>query len=268
MDAGVKVIYGVPGLKVHAKLLLITKVKNDVIQRYAAIGTGNFNEDTARVYTDHLLLTTDIKITNEVFKAFSFFNVNYKKDNYYHLVLSPFALRNKINLLIDNEIKNAKAGKKAYIYLKLNNISDTEIIDRLYEASSAGVNIKMIIRGMMSLVPGLKDISENIKAIGIVDRLLEHSRFMIFCNGGDEECFISSADLMTRNIDHRIEVTCPVFDKNIKNELKEIFQIQWNDNVKARKLDSTLSNKFVKPGKKEHRSQLDVYNYLKKIHEK
>jgi polyphosphate kinase len=126
----------------------------------------------------------------------------------------------------------------------------------------------MIIRGMMSLVPGIKDISENIKAIGIVDRLLEHSRFMIFCNGGDEECFISSADLMTRNIDHRIEVTCPVFDKNIKNELKEIFQIQWNDNVKARRLDSTLSNKFVKPGKKEHRSQLDVYNYLKKIHEK
>jgi polyphosphate kinase len=268
MEAGVKVIYGVPGLKVHAKLLLITKVKNDVTQRYAAIGTGNFNEDTARIYTDHLLLTTDIKITNEVFKAFTFFNVNYKKDNYYHLVLSPFALRNKINLLIDNEIKNARAGKKAYIYLKLNNISDTEIIDRLYEASSTGVNIKMIIRGMMSLVPGIKDISENIKAIGIVDRLLEHSRFMIFCNGGDEECFISSADLMTRNIDHRIEVTCPVFDKNIKNELKEIFQIQWNDNVKARRLDSTLSNKFVKPGKKEHRSQLDVYNYLKKIHEK
>jgi polyphosphate kinase len=268
MEAGVKVIYGVPGLKVHAKLLLITRVKNDVPQRYAAIGTGNFNEDTARIYTDNLLLTTDIKITNEVFKAFSFFNVNYKKDNYYHLVLSPFTLRNKINLLIDNEIKNAKAGKKAYIYLKLNNICDTQIIERLYEASSAGVNIKMIIRGMMSLVTGLKDISENIKAIGIVDRFLEHSRFMIFCNGGNEECFISSADLMTRNIDHRIEVTCPVFDKNIKNELKEIFQIQWNDNVKARKLDSNLSNKFVKPGKKEHRSQLDVYNYLKKIHEK
>lgn len=268
MEAGVKVIYGVPGLKVHAKLLLITRVKNDITQRYSAIGTGNFNEDTARVYTDHLLLTTNIKITNEVHKTFNFFNVNYKKDNYYHLVLSPFSLRNKINLLIDNEIKNARAGKKAYIYLKLNNLSDTEMIDKLYEASSAGVNIKMIIRGMMSLVPGIKDTSENIKAIGIVDRFLEHSRFMIFCNNDDEECYISSADLMTRNIDHRIEVTCPVFDKNIKNELKEIFLIQWNDNVKARKLDSSLTNKFVKPGKKLHRSQLDVYSYLKKINEK
>ncbi len=268
MEAGVKVIYGVPGLKVHAKLLLITRVKNDLTQRYAAIGTGNFNEDTARIYSDHLLFTADIKITNEVLKAFNFFNVNYKKDNYYHLVLSPFSLRNKLNLLIENEIKNAQAGIKAYIYLKLNNITDVEIINKLYEASEAGVNVKLIIRGMISLVTGLKNVSENIKAIGIVDRFLEHSRFMIFCNGGDEECFISSADLMTRNIEHRIEVTCPVFDKTIKNELKEIFQIQWNDNVKARKLDANLSNKFVKPGKKELRSQLEVYNYLKKIHEK
>ncbi len=183
-EEGVKVIYGVPGLKVHSKLLLITRVKDDVTQRYAAIGTGNFNEDTARIYTDHLLLTTNLKITNEVQKAFNFFNVNYKKDNYYHLVLSPFSLRNKMNLLIENEIKNAKAGKDAYIYLKLNNISDLEIINNLYEASSAGVHIKLIIRGMISLVPGLKDKSENIKAIGIVDRFLEHSRLMIFCNGG------------------------------------------------------------------------------------
>ncbi len=267
MEEGVKVIYGVPGLKVHSKLLLITRVKDDVTQRYAAIGTGNFNEDTARIYTDHLLLTSELKITNEVQKAFNFFNVNYKKDNYYHLVLSPFSLRNKINLLIENEIKNAKAGKKAYIHLKLNNITDFEIINNLYEASSAGVNIKLIVRGMNSLVPGTKDSSENIKAIGIVDRFLEHSRFMIFRNGGKEEVFISSADMMTRNIDHRIEVTCPVFDKTLKNELKEIFDIQWNDNIKARKLDASLSNKFVKPGKKEIRSQVEVYNYLKKAHE-
>ncbi|MCX6302759.1 MAG: polyphosphate kinase 1 [Bacteroidia bacterium] len=268
MDEGVKVIYGVPGLKVHSKLLLITRVNNDVTQRYAAIGTGNFNEDTARIYTDNLLLTTELKITNEVHKAFNFFNVNYKKDNYYHLVLSPFSLRNKINLLIENEIKNAKAGKKAYIHLKLNNITDFEIINNLYEASSAGVNIKLIVRGMNSLVPGIKDVSENIKAIGIVDRFLEHSRFMIFRNGGKEEIFISSADLMTRNLDHRIEVTCPIFDKNIKNELIQIFEILWNDNVKARKLDASLSNKFVKPGKKEYRSQVEVYNYLKKVHSK
>jgi polyphosphate kinase len=268
MEEGVKVIYGVPGLKVHSKLCLITRTKNEVTQRYAAIGTGNFNEDTAKIYTDHLLLTTNKKITNEVFKAFNFFNVNYKKDNYYHLVLSPFFLRNKIILLIENEIKNARAGKKAYIYLKLNNITDSEIIDHLYEASKEGVTIRLIIRGMISLVTGLKDISENIEAIGIVDRFLEHTRFMIFCNGGNEECFISSADLMTRNIEHRIEVTCPVFDKSIKAEMKHIFDIQWSDNVKARKLDSTLSNKFVKTGDNIFRSQIEVYNYLKKASEK
>jgi polyphosphate kinase len=268
MEEGVKVIYGVPGLKVHSKLCLITRIKNDVTQRYAAIGTGNFNEDTARIYTDHLLLTTNKKITNEVFKAFNFFNVNYKKDNYYHLVLSPFFLRNKIILLIENEIKNVKAGKKAFIYLKLNNITDSEIISHLYEASNAGVTVRLIVRGMISLVPGLKDISENIKAIGIIDRFLEHTRFMIFCNGGNEECYISSADLMTRNIEHRIEVTCPIFDKSIKNEMKEVFEIQWSDNVKARKLDVNLLNTFVKPGKKPLQSQVEVYNYLKKINEK
>ncbi|HNW57257.1 MAG TPA: polyphosphate kinase 1 [Bacteroidales bacterium] len=268
MEEGVKVIYGVPGLKVHSKLCLITRVKNEVTQRYAAIGTGNFNEDTAKIYTDHLLLTTDKKITNEVFKAFNFFNVNYKKDNYYHLVLSPFFLRNKIILLIENEIKNAKAGKKAFIYLKLNNLTDSEIISYLYEASKAGVTIRLIIRGMMSLVTGVKKVSENIKAIGVVDRFLEHTRFMIFCNGGDEECYISSADLMTRNIEHRIEVTCPVFDKNIRNEMKEIFDIQWSDNTKARKLDASLSNMFVKPGKKSINSQIEVYNYIRRINEK
>ena len=268
MEEGVKVIYGVPGLKVHSKLCLITRVKNDVTQRYAAIGTGNFNEDTAKIYTDHLLLTTEKKITNEVFKAFNFFNVNYKKDNFYHLVLSPFFLRNKIILLIENEIKNAMAGKKAFIYLKLNNLTDREIIDYLYEAGNAGVTVRLIIRGMISLVPGLKNISENIKGIGIVDRFLEHTRFMIFCNGGNEECYISSADLMTRNIEHRIEVTCPVFDKSIKNEMKQIFELQWSDNVKARKLDASLSNEFVKSGKKPVRSQTEVYNFLKKANEK
>ncbi|MDX9726514.1 MAG: polyphosphate kinase 1 [Bacteroidales bacterium] len=264
MEEGVKVIYGVPGLKVHAKLCLITRTKGDVTQRFAAVGTGNFNEDTARIYTDHLLLTANKKITYEVFKTFSFFNVNYRKDNYYHLVLSPFFLRNKMTQLIDNEIKNAKAGKKAFIDIKLNNISDHEIINHLYEASQAGVKIRMIVRGMFSLVTGIKNISDNIEAIGIVDRFLEHSRFMIFCNGGDEECYISSADLMTRNIEHRIEVTCPVFDRNIRNELKHIFEIQWSDNVKARKLDPSLSNLFVKPGKKPVRSQNEVYNFLQK----
>lgn len=268
LDEGVKVIYGVPGLKVHSKLCLITRVKNDITQRYAAVGTGNFNEDTARVYTDHLLLTTNKKITNEVFKAFNFFSVNYKKDNFYHLVLSPFFLRNKIILLIENEIKNALAGKKAYIYLKLNNITDIETINCLYEASQAGVKIRLIVRGMLSLIPKIKKMSENIEAIGIVDRFLEHSRFFIFCNGGNEQTYISSADLMTRNLDHRIEVTCPIFDKSIKAEIKKIFEIQWGDNVKARIFDETQSNKFVKPDKIINQSQLEVYKYIKKINEK
>jgi polyphosphate kinase len=268
LEEGVKVIYGVPGLKVHSKLCLITRVKNDTTQRYAAVGTGNFNEDTARVYTDLLLLTTEKKITNEVFKAFSFFNVNYKKDSYYHLVLSPFFLRNKIILLIENEIKNARAGKKAFIYLKLNNLTDTEIIDYLYEASSAGVKIRLIIRGMLSLVPGKKNLSENIHAIGIVDRFLEHSRYMIFCNGGEDQIFISSADIMPRNLDHRIEVTCPIFDKNIKGEIRKIFDIQWEDNVKARLFDEAQTNKFISPGKNIIQSQLEVYSFIKKSNEK
>lgn len=265
---GVKVIYGVPGLKVHSKLCLITRVKNYVTERYAAVGTGNFNEDTARVYTDHLLLTVNKKITNEVYKAFNFFSVNYKKDNFYHLVLSPFFLRNKIISLIENEIKNAKEGKKAYIYLKLNNLTDTEIITYLYEASNAGVKIRLIIRGMLSLVPGIKKTSENIKAIGIVDRFLEHSRFLIFANGGVEQIYISSADLMPRNLDHRIEVTCPIFDKNIRAEIREIFNIQWSDNVKARIFNETQSNEFVKSDKVKIQSQLEVYNYIKRTNEK
>jgi polyphosphate kinase len=266
LEEGVKVIYGVPGLKVHSKLCLITRVKNGITQRYAAVGTGNFNEDTARIYTDHLLLTTNKKITNEVFKAFNFFSVNYRKDNYYHLVLSPFFLRNKIILLIDNEINNAKAGKKAFIYLKINNLTDTEIIEHLYEASKAGVKIRLIIRGMLSLVAGVPKVSENIEAIGIVDRFLEHSRYYIFCNGGNEQIYISSADLMPRNLDHRIEVTCPIFDKVIKCEIMKIFDIQWNDNLKAREFDENQTNRFVKRGKNEElvHSQMEIYNFLKK----
>lgn len=268
LDEGVKVIYGVPGLKVHAKLCLITRVVNNTTHRYAAVGTGNFNEDTARVYTDALLLTANKKITNEVFKAFSFFSVNYKKDNYYHLILSPFSLRNKIISFIENEIKNARSGKKAYIYLKMNNLSDAKIIECLYNASNSGVKIRLIIRGMLSLIPGVKNVSENIKAIGIVDRFLEHSRFLIFCNGGDEKIYITSADLMPRNLDYRIEVTCPIFDKSIKNEIRRIFEILWSDNVKARIYDEKQSNTFVNDGKQPVRSQVEVYNYISKRNEK
>jgi polyphosphate kinase len=213
------------------------------------------------------LLTANKKITNEVFKAFSFFSMNYKKDNYYHLILSPFFLRNKIITLIETEIKNAKSGKKAYIHLKLNNLTDVKIIESLYKASNAGVRIRLIVRGMLSLIPGVKNVSENIKAIGIVDRFLEHSRYFIFCDGGNELVYITSADLMPRNLDYRCEVTCPIFDKSIKNDIKRIFDIQWSDNVKARIYDETQTNTFVKDGKQSSRSQVEVYNYLDRIKE-
>ena len=268
MEEGVKVIYGVPGLKVHAKLCLITQEKEGSVQRYACVGTGNFNEETAKVYTDHLLMTSDKKITNEVLKAFNFFNANYKKDNFYHLVLAPFYLRNKVTLLIDNEIRNAKAGKKAFIYLKLNNLTDNEIIDHLYEASREGVDVRLIVRGMLSLVPGIKGTSEKIRAIGIVDRFLEHTRLLMFCNDGNEECYISSADLMTRNIERRIEVTCPVWDPALKKELRDIFRIQWRDNVKAREIVANGSNTIVKNKYERNRSQYTVIDYLLKKGEK
>lgn len=262
LDEGVKVIYGVPGLKVHSKLCLVTRIENNKTCRYAAVGTGNFNEDTATAYTDHLLLTANKKITNEVSKVFSFFNLNYKNDKFYHLVLSPFHLRKKIISLIENEIQNAKSGKKAYVYLKLNNLTDTEIINYLYQASNAGVKIRLIIREMLSLVPGLKNSSENINAIGIVDRFLEHSRFLIFCDGGNDQVYLTSADFMPRNLDYRIEVTCPVFDKSIRDEIKNIFEIQWNDNVKARIFDEIQSNTLVNNDKRTNQSQVEIYNYL------
>ncbi len=260
-DDGVKVIYGVPGLKVHSKLCLITRVKGEVTQRYAAVGTGNFNEDTASVYTDHLLLTSDKKITNEVLKTFNFFSANYRKDKFYHLLVSPFGLRNRLLALIDNEIKNAKAGKEARIRIKINNLTDEEIISWLYKAGDAGVQVNLIVRGMFSMAPGAKGVSENIRAISIVDRFLEHSRFMIFCNGGDELVYITSADIMPRNLDHRIEVTCPVWDPAIKQEISDVFNIQWNDNVKARILDAEMANAIAGSGGVPLRSQTEIHRY-------
>jgi polyphosphate kinase len=265
IEGGVKVIYGIKGLKIHSKLCLITREKKNKVQRFACVGTGNFNEDTARTYTDHLLLTSDIKVTNEVYKIFNFFNRNYSKDNFYHLIVSPFNQRNKIILLIKNEIFNVLAGKKAYIYIKINNLTDPEIIDLLYQAGEAGVDVKLIIRGMSSIFEDKKN--TGVKATGIVDRYLEHTRFFIFCNNGNEKTFISSADFMIRNFDRRIEVSCPVFDKNIQKELLQIFKIQWQDNVKARILDREMKNRYVKSGQEEHKSQSEVYTYLKELHQ-
>ena len=266
-EEGVKVIHGVQGLKVHAKLCLITRIKGDNVQRFACVGSGNFNEETTKQYTDHLLMTSDTKITNEVSKTFTFLEKNYKKENYYHIIASPFYTRTRISRLIKNEIENARKGEKAYIYLKLNNLADLDIINLLYTASREGVDIRLNIRGMFSLVTGIKDLSNNIKAIGIVDRFLEHTRIMIFCNKGNEKVYITSGDLMTRNIERRVEIACPVLDNDLKKELHDIFDIQWNDNVKARILDKKLENKIATNGKSPLRSQVKVYNYLKNKHE-
>ena len=265
LDEGVRVIYGVPGLKVHSKLCLITRVKGEVTQRYAALGTGNFNEDTARVYTDHLLLTTSKKITNEVLKVFNFFSANYRKDKFYHLLVSPFGLRNRLAMLIENEVRNAKAGMRSGISIKINNLTDEEIISKLYKAAEAGVEVRLIVRGMFSMAPGAEGVSSNIRAIGIVDRFLEHSRFMIFCNGGDELVYITSADIMPRNLDHRIEVSCPVWDPAIKKEITDVFNIQWNDNVKARILDAGMSDRIVSNSKPPLRSQTEIHAYYTSI---
>ncbi len=267
-EEGVKVVHGVPGLKVHAKLCLITRVKGDNVQRFACVGSGNFNEETARIYTDHLLMTSDTKITNEVSKTFAFLEKNYKKENYYHLIASPFYSRTRLTRLIKNEIDNARNGEEAYIYLKLNNLADREMIDLLYTASREGVDVRLNIRGMFSLVTGIRGLSYNIKAIGIVDRFLEHTRIMIFGNKGNEKVYITSGDLMTRNIERRIEIACPVLNGEIKKELREIFDIQWNDNIKARILDKNLENKIATNGKSALRSQVEIYNYLKNKHER
>lgn len=266
-EEGVKVIHGVPGLKVHAKLCLISRHKGDNIQRYACVGSGNFNEDTASVYTDHLLMTSDTKITNEVSKTFAFLEKNYKKENYYHIIASPFYTRTRISRLIKNEIENARNGEKAYIHLKLNNLADKDIIELLYMASREGVDVRLNIRAMFSLVSGISDLSDNIKAIGIVDRFLEHTRIMIFGNKGNEKVYLTSGDLMTRNIERRVEIACPILDSELKQELRDIFDIQWKDNVKARILDRNLENSIAENNKEAFRSQVEIYKYLKNKHE-
>jgi len=263
-EEGAKVIEGVPGLKVHSKLCLITRREEDKKVRYASIGTGNFNETTARLYSDHALLTAHKKITAEVDKVFDFLENNYKTFTYKHLIVSPFYMRKTILKLIKTEIKNAQAGKEAYIYVKLNSIVDRTIIDKLCEASQAGVKIKMIIRGICSLVPGIEGVSENIEIVSIVDKYLEHSRIFIFCNGGSEKYYISSADWMIRNIDNRVEVATPIYDKNIQKELKTFLDIQFKDNLKARIISKNQDNTFKeKTSSQMCRAQDDIYDFLK-----
>ena len=265
-EAGVHVIFSAPGLKIHAKLFLISRREGENVVRYAHIGTGNFNEKTARMYTDYSLLTADARITNEVRRVFSFIENPYRPVSFDHLMVSPQNSRRMLYQLIDVEIANAQQGLPAGITLKINNLVDEGLVDRLYTASSVGVKVNLLVRGMCSLIPDLPGISENIRVISIVDRYLEHDRVYIFENGGDKKVYLSSADWMTRNIDYRIEVAVAILDPRLKQRILDIIAILFSDTVKARVVDKELSNRYVQRGnRRKVRSQLAIYDYIKQL---
>lgn len=263
-EEGVKIINSIPGFKVHCKLILIKRMEGNNNIYYANIGTGNFNEQTAKIYTDHSLLTANQDIAMEVHKVFDLFEANYRLQKFKTLIVSPFSMRSFFVRLLNEEIKSAKAGKPAYAIIKLNNLVDDKIINKLYQASCEGVKIHLIIRGSCTLVPGIPGKSENIEAISIVDHFLEHSRVMVFANGGDEKYFITSADWMIRNFDNRIEVATPIYDKDLQQELKTMLTIHLQDNCKARYVNAEKPNIYKTNGSKEkHHSQVEIYSYLK-----
>ena len=261
---GVKLIFGVPGLKVHSKICLIEREEGDDIKRYGFISTGNFNESTARIYTDYTLFTAHEPILKELNKVFDFFETTYKINKYKHLIVSPHYTKNAFMKLIDVEIANAILGKEAYIKIKMNSFTSYKMVDKLYEASRAGVKIQLIIRGICCLVPGIKGMSENIEAISIVDKFLEHTRLFAFANGGNPKIYISSADWMTRNLDYRVEVGCPIYDEDIKKELMDTFEICWKDNMKARVFNEKQDNAYRKTTIPKIRSQFATYEYYAK----
>ena len=259
---GIELIFGIKGLKVHSKICVIERLEGKKIKRYGIISTGNFNEATAKVYTDVTLFTAHQKILKDVSKIFDFFDTNYRVHRYKHLIVSPHYTRSRFHKLIDREISHALAGRKTYMKLKMNSLSDTEMIDKLYEASRAGVKIQLEVRGICSLIPGVPGMSENIEAISIVDNYLEHSRIYIFGNASQTEVYISSADIMTRNLDGRVEVTCPIYDEEIKQELIDNFDLGWKGNVKARFHSQKLDNKYRQRGNNPvFRAQLETYKY-------
>ncbi|MEH6634009.1 MAG: polyphosphate kinase 1 [Halioglobus sp.] len=263
-ESGINVIFGIPGLKVHSKLLLIERSEGNARRYYSHIGTGNFNEKTARLYTDFTLITHDQNVGKDVYNVFDFLQYNYRRPNYRLLLVSPHTARSGLLELIEQEILNARAGYRASMTLKCNNLVDKDMVTKLYEASQAGVEIKLIVRGMCSLLPGVKGISENIQAISIVDRYLEHPRVYVFYNLGKPRYLIGSADLMTRNLDFRVEVLCPIFDDDARQMIQNTLDQQWHDNVRARVLDQNQTNTYVKTLKKGTiiRSQESIHRYL------
>ncbi len=265
-EAGVKVEFGAPSLKCHSKLCLISRRENGEIVRYTHVGTGNFHERTAKIYTDFSLFTRHAEIGQEVENVFDFIVNAYKRHKFTHLLVSPNDNRKKLYRFINREIKHARLGQRAEILIKLNNLQDQGIIAKLYEASSAGVKIRIIIRGACCLVPGVRGVSENIEAISIIDRYLEHPRVVVFYNNGANDTFISSSDWMTRNLDGRVEVGCPIYDPTLKQQLLNILELQWSDNTKARDIDKEQRNPYRARGnKRKVRSQVAIYDYLKRL---
>lgn len=266
-EAGVKVLIGLPNMKIHAKLCLIKKVSNGKTVHYGFVSTGNLNESTARIYGDHCLLTANRNIMADVNRIFHYLGQPKTRAKFLKacktLLVSPTNMRAQILALIEKEIKAARNGQPAAIALKMNSLSDGQLILKLYEAARSGVEIRMVIRGICCMMTENAKFKVPVQAVSIVDEYLEHARVMIFHNGGDEKTFISSADWMVRNIDHRVEAACPILEKDIQQELKDILQIQLADNMKARKLDNALSNQYINPrNTRKVRSQVETYHYL------
>ena len=266
--SGVQIIMGVRGLKVHSKICLVLRYEKDRIKKYGFVSTGNFNEYTAKIYTDYTLFTSNQKILKDVSKVFDFLEVNYEFKRYKHLIVSPHYTYQKLIELIDNEIRNKLIGIKSKIRLKLNSITNYKIISKLYEASNAGVKIEMIVRGVCCLIPGVKNMSENIKVISVVDKYLEHPRIYIFENAGKTKVYISSADWMTRNFENRIEVTCPIYDIDLQKQIIDTFDISWKDNVKSRLINELKLRNIRKQNIVKTRSQFETYKYFKNLSSK
>ena len=261
--AGARVIYSYPGIKVHSKIMYIKVENQEGVTRYAYIGTGNFNENTSKIYTDYGLMTANEKITSEIGRIFQMLEGRIILPKVKKLLLSPFTTRKQIEKGIRNEMENAEKGIPAYLIFKMNSLQDKSMIKLLYKASKVGVDIKLIVRGICCLIPGVKNMSENIQVISIVDRFLEHGRVYLFGNGGKEKMYIGSADLMTRNLDNRIEVITPIEDKDIFKLIRDTIELQLNDHIKARVIDENQSNDYIsKEGNYKESSQHKIYDYL------
>ena len=257
-EEGVNVIFGVEGLKIHSKLLYIESKKGNI----ACIGTGNFHEGNAKIYTDYLMMTARPKIVNEVAKVFDFIDRPFSPFRFSELLVSPNSMKSRILRMLDTEIRNASEGKEAWVKIKINHITDTDMVTKLYQASKAGVKIDIVIRGNCSLVPGIKGLSENIRCVGIIDRYLEHSRILIFANGGKPRYFLGSADWMPRNLLNRIEVLTPVYDEELQADLMRTISYGMRDTTNGRIVDGKGTNNFVEG--EPFRSQQELYKEYKK----